>query len=343
MASMRDLLTAALVLASAIAGASSSATAQQPDMTEAQRQERARAAKAGRLSIPLPGTPDTTILPARLAAAGIDFGAPLLIRIFKAESQLEVWAKRRGTYVLFDTYPICYWSGTLGPKLREGDRQAPEGFYSITMHHLHHGGRWRRSLNVGYPNPFDRINGRTGSAILVHGGCASTGCFAMTDPVNAELYDLVSAALEAGASHVPVQVFPFRMTDERLAAVPAGPWLDFWRGLKEGYDSFERTRLPPHVSVCNRRYQTRDATMFERGAEPIAMCPEDRHLLPEVPEHEQLQASAAGGTRANTRVSSRPPCDLSRPSCRKWIALRDRRVSSQTVAGGSAGKRSQVR
>ncbi|WP_072390050.1 murein L,D-transpeptidase family protein [Hyphomicrobium sp. CS1GBMeth3] len=338
MATLRDLLTMTLVLAAAIAGWSLSATAQQADLTEAQRQDRWRAAKNGRLSLPLPGTPDTSILPARLAAAGIDGGAPLLIRIFKADSQLEVWAKRRGTYVLFETYPICYWSGTIGPKLREGDRQAPEGFYSITMRHLHHGGRWRRSLNVGYPNPFDRINGRTGSAILVHGGCDSSGCFAMTDPVNAELYDLVSATLEAGAAHVPVHVFPFRMTDEKMAAAPTGRWTDFWRDLKRGYDSFERSRLPPHISVCGRRYRTRDATMFEREAEPIAMCPEDRHLLPEVPEFEQAVATTSGASRSKPR----PPCDLSRPSCRKWVALRDRRTANRTVAGGIS-KRSQVR
>jgi murein L,D-transpeptidase YafK len=330
------LLTAATLAAAALPAAAVSPV---PDPAATARLERWRAAKSGRLQLPLPGTPDTRSAETRLAAAGARLGTPLLIRIFKAESELEVWIRTGAAYTLFATYPVCYWSGTLGPKLREGDRQAPEGFYTITERQLHHGGRWRRSLNVGYPNPFDRVNGRTGSAILIHGGCDSTGCFAMTDPVNAELYDLVSAALGEGRRHVPVHVFPFRMTDAKLAAIPDGPWTEFWRDLKQGYDSFERTRLPPHVSVCGRRYRVRDATMVEPEAEDVALCPEDRHLIPPEPS---VQVAAAGGAATAQRAQSPPPCSLSRASCRKWVALRDRRATSRTIAGGS-GKRSKVR
>lgn len=341
MSRLRGRLLLALGLACALIAALPSAQAASPlsDPGITERLQRWLAARSGRLQLPLPGTPDVQTPLTRLAAAGVSLGTPLLIRIFKAESQLEVWVKKHATYVPFATYPICYWSGTLGPKLREGDRQAPEGFYTVTARQLHHGGRWRRSLNVGYPNVFDRANGRTGSAILVHGGCDSSGCFAMTDPVNDELYDLVSAALEAGTDHVPVHVFPFRMTDARLAAAPAGRWSEFWRDLKLGYDSFERTRLPPHVSVCGRRYRVRDATPFEPQAGGVALCAEDRDSLPVDDGIEQAETSAPATQRAERRP---PPCSTARASCRKWVALRDRRAASRTVAGHGS-KRSKVR
>jgi murein L,D-transpeptidase YafK len=327
---------AAAVLAAGPAGAGPP----MPDTATAERLARRQAAKSGHLQVPLPGTPDTARPLTRLAAIGVGLGAPLMIRIFKAESELEVWVERGSVYVPFATYPICYWSGTLGPKLREGDKQTPEGFYTLTEKHLHHGGRWRRSLNIGYPNVFDRVNGRSGSVILVHGGCDSVGCFAMTDPVNAELYDLVSASLRAGTQHVPVHVFPFRMTEAKLAAHAAGPWNDFWSDLKQGYDSFERTRRPPSISVCGRRYRVRDASPFVRDAEGIALCEADRDLIP---AHLERQEQADAG---QARKNEPPPCALARASCRKWVALRDRRATSRTVAtrgSSSGGKRSAVR
>lgn len=305
----------------------------------AERLERWRAARGGQLQLPLPGTPDTDKLMTRLAGAGLELGAPVLIRIFKAESELEVWIKSGRTFALFATYPVCYWSGALGPKLREGDRQTPEGFYTVTENLLHHGERWRRSLNVGYPNVFDRANGRSGSVILVHGGCDSSGCFAMTNAVNAELYDLVAAALRGPTAHVPLQVFPFRMTDANMTANAASPWIAFWRDLKEGYDSFERTRLPPQVSVCAKRYRVRDASPFEREAAGVELCEQDRNT---VPDHlEQAQRAPTKQARAERPA---PRCNLARASCRKWIALRDRQLMSRTVAGRStSGKRSAVR
>ena len=81
----------------------------------------------------------------------------------------------------FATYPICLWSGRLGPKLREGDRQAPEGFYTVSAEQLNPNSRWHRSFSLGFPNAFDQAHGRTGSFIMVHGGCPSIGCYAMTD------------------------------------------------------------------------------------------------------------------------------------------------------------------
>ncbi len=235
------------------------------------RIERQRAAKDGTLT--LPGAPDTTKLDSRLAEKGFAAGAPVFIRIFKAESELELWMQRGDRFEHFATYPICYWSGTIRPKIREGDKQNPEGFYTVSRRQLHRSGRWRQSLNLGFPNALDRQLDRSGSYILVHGGCSSVGCFAMTDAVIAEIFKLTESALKAGQQHVDVHVFPFRMTEDNLARYHDSDWAAFWRNIKDGYDSFERTRRPPSVSICERRYLIRDGGPGEvAGGLPLASC-----------------------------------------------------------------------
>lgn len=235
------------------------------------RVERQRAFAEGRL--PLPGTPSLGDLPARLDEKGLKAGDHVFIRIFKASSELEVWMRRGDRFVLFASYPMCHWSGTLGPKLREGDKQNPEGFYAVTSRQLHRIGRWPRSLNIGFPNAFDRTLGRTGSYILVHGGCSSTGCFAMTNAVIDEIYDLTEAALRKGQERVQVHVFPFRMTEANLARYGASEWHDFWLNLKDGYDAFEATQLPPRIGYCEQKYVVSAAGPQEVGDPgPLAMC-----------------------------------------------------------------------
>jgi murein L,D-transpeptidase YafK len=358
----------------AIAAATTSAYALSIELKDAapDRVERQRAAAIGRL--PLPGTPDVSKTAERLAAKGFAAGAPLLIRIFKAESELELWMEKDGRYELFATYPICHWSGTLGPKQREGDKQTPEGFYTITSRQLHHVGRWPRSLNLGFPNAFDQAMGRSGSYILVHGGCSSVGCFAMTNPVIGEIYGLAAASLRGGQRHIPTHVFPFRLTDENLAKNAGSEWAGFWANLKQGYDSFERTRQPPRVSVCENRYHIQDASPPEAGvANPLAVCGvtaaalrsshPSASLVPiELPlsatpnlsqpasdPHQQQQAVLDPPVQAYAKISlaeqkfelvpnlnppplppketaisrraGKPPCNLARPSCRKFVAL----------------------
>jgi len=207
----------------------------------------------------LPGTPDLTRLDERLAALGVQPGAPLFVRIFKLESELELWVEKGGRYVKFATYPICLWSGRLGPKLREGDRQAPEGFYTVSAEQLNPNSRWHRSFNLGFPNAFDQAHGRNGSFLMVHGGCLSIGCYAMTDAVVDEIWGLVTAALDQGQERFAVHVFPFRMTERNLKARSGDSWASFWADLKTGHDLFEQNRVPPMVSVCKGRY------VFEPG------------------------------------------------------------------------------
>ena len=196
------------------------------------------------------------------------------MRIFKNEFELELWMKRGDSYTLFTTYPICMWSGKLGPKFAEGDHQAPEGFYTVARNALNPNSRWHRSFNLGYPNTFDRTHGRTGSALMVHGNCASVGCYAMTDPQIDEIWRLINAAFDKGQTRFQVQIYPFRMTDEHLKARAENPAADFWQTLKPGYDAFERTKLPPKVSVCRGQYQFTASTSQADDSNPeiVAAC-----------------------------------------------------------------------
>ncbi|MCB2100487.1 MAG: murein L,D-transpeptidase [Rhodobacterales bacterium] len=202
-----------------------------------------------------------------LAARGLAWGAPALIRIFKQEGALEVWlaGPGGGPYQRFRTYAICAWSGDLGPKLREGDGQAPEGFYAVTAGRLNPHSRFHLSFNLGYPNAYDRAHGRTGSALMVHGDCMSVGCYAMARqwvsmgadrnrPIE-EIYALVEAALAHGAASVPVHALPFRFSAANLRRHGASPWRGFWANLREGDAAFRATLRPPKVWVSGRRYR----------------------------------------------------------------------------------------
>ena len=231
----------------------------------ADRVERQRAYTRGQL--PLPSTPDLERLDGRLAVKGLAKGREIFIRIFKASSELEIWMQRETdkAFVLLDTYPICHWTGTLGPKLREGDRQSPEGFYSVSNRQMRLIGRWQKAFNIGYPNTHDQLNKRTGSFILVHGGCSSVGCFAMTEQVQEEIFLLAKAAVTSGQEKFHVQIFPFRMTDEAMAVHAGHAWAGFWRELKAGFDSFERTHLPPKIAICEQRYHVTDGEPGDIG------------------------------------------------------------------------------
>jgi murein L,D-transpeptidase YafK len=219
----------------------------------ADRVQRQIAAATG--ALPLPNTPNVAEFDDRLRAKGVRLSTPIVIRVFKAESELEIWKEKDGAFIQFATYPICHWSGSVGPKLRDGDKQAPEGYYTVTRAQTHHNGRWPRSLNIGFPNILDQSQARTGSDILIHGGCSSVGCFAMTNPVMDEIQNLTEAAIDGGQEHVPVQVYPFRMTDQNMKANASSPWMPFWANLKDGYDAFEQYHKPVAVSVCDGRYQ----------------------------------------------------------------------------------------
>jgi murein L,D-transpeptidase YafK len=189
-----------------------------------------------------------------LALLHAERGDPVFIRIFKQEAILEIWILVESQYQLLKTYKICAYSGTLGPKLKEGDRQAPEGFYRVGKSSLNPYSKFHLSFNLGYPNTYDREHGRTGSYLMVHGNCVSTGCYAMTDIKMEEIYGMVEAALQEGQPFVPIHIYPFRMTEENMARYSHDRWYDFWNNLKDGYDYFEELQIPPGIRVEEGRY-----------------------------------------------------------------------------------------
>lgn len=207
-----------------------------------------------------------------LASMDSSPAAPLLVRIFKESSELEVWKPdSSGEYRLFKTYSICKWSGELGPKIKEGDYQSPEGFYDVTPAMMNPKSSYYLSFNTGFPNKFDRAYGRTGTNLMVHGDCKSVGCYAMTDDQIKEIYALARESFAGGNASFKLELYPFRMTDANMARYADNPNIAFWRNLKQGYDVLTTDRRPAKVDVCGGKYVfNASGTM---PADPMAACP----------------------------------------------------------------------
>jgi murein L,D-transpeptidase YafK len=226
-------------------------------------------------SIPKHLRPLPSALKVAIEEKGMGETSPILVRIFKEESVLEVWKKEKDSprYALLKTYEICKWSGDLGPKRAEGDRQAPEGFYTITPAQMNPKSSYYLSFNLGYPNAYDRSLGRTGAHLMVHGACSSRGCYSMDDEQIQEIYTLARLAFQGGQRDFQVQAFPFRMTPENMAKHRHDDNIDFWRMLKEGYDHFEVLRQPPKVDVCSQRYVFNAVPQNGVAFSPTGLCP----------------------------------------------------------------------
>jgi murein L,D-transpeptidase YafK len=202
--------------------------------------------------------------------------SPILVRLFKEESELEVWKQdTTGRFQILKVYPICRWSGDIGPKVQEGDRQAPEGFYSITPGLMNPNSNYYLAINTGFPNAYDKANGRNGALLMIHGDCSSRGCYAMTDEQIGEIYSLARESFLGGQQSFQLQAYPFRMTPANLARHRTNPNMAFWKMIKEGNDHFEVTHLEPKVEVCNRHYVF-DAQQPPRSAKPLEFNPSGR-------------------------------------------------------------------
>lgn len=194
-----------------------------------------------------------------LVSKGLIYGSPIFIRIFKDTSSLELWVKNGEVFSLFKSYDICTFSGRLGPKTKEGDNQAPEGFYFVTPKSFNPWSSYHLSFNLGYPNLYDRTQGYTGSALMVHGNCVSIGCYAMTDKYINEIYTIATAALNGGQEYFRVHIFPFKLGSGSLGQYAEHKWYSFWDNLSEGYQFFESHKVPPNVTVKDGKYH------FERS------------------------------------------------------------------------------
>lgn len=225
----------------------------------------------------------------------MDRAAPILIRLYKEESTLEIWKQdRTGKFALIKAYPICKFSGKLGPKIVEGDHQAPEGFYDIKPEQMNPQSSEYLAFNIGFPNIFDRALGRTGSFLMVHGGCRSVGCYAMTDQQMEEIYGLVAEAFKGGQDEIQLQAFPFQMTEQNLAQHADNPNTPFWEVLKKGNDAFFATGRPPAVAVCDRHYVF-NPTPAGNNLDPSAPCPPGLNSTPvaQVPPTKMLVSLSA--------------------------------------------------
>jgi murein L,D-transpeptidase YafK len=216
--------------------------------------------------------PISSAVLAKMEALDTTPSSPTVIRTYKKEAELEIWKmKSNGEYGLLKTYPMCRWSGQLGPKKREGDMQVPEGFYSIAPGQMNPNSHYYLAFNVGYPNAYDRAYGRTGGNVMVHGVCSSAGCFSMTDEQVADIYAIARDSFAGGQREIQLQSYPFHMTAENMAKFRLDPNIDFWKNLKDGSDHFEVTKNEPSVLVCGKHYVFDATTKDEvKGSEP---CP----------------------------------------------------------------------
>jgi murein L,D-transpeptidase YafK len=264
----------------------------------------------------------------KMAHLNMDRAAPVLLRAYKEERTFEVWKQdRSGKYTLLITYPICKFSGKLGPKINEGNQQTPEGFYEITPEQMFPLSREYLAFNIGFPNAFDRSLGRSGSFIMVHGGCASIGCYAMTHQQMDEIYRLIDEAFNGGQNKVPFEAFPFRMTAENLARhTPNNPNASFWAMLKVGSDSFLETGKPPTIGVCDHRYVFNPAT--EKGdLDPSAPCP----------------PSIAASSVAEDPQSSKPTIAAVAPSHKSPAEGKESPLPKRSVASVGVHKDDRIR
>ncbi len=234
---------------------------------------------------------------------GVAINAPVLIRTYKKEAEFEIWKmKPDGRYTLLKTFPMCRWSGQLGPKLREGDRQVPEGFYKVTPGQMNPTSAYYLSFNVGYPNAYDRAWGHGGGSIFVHGACSSAGCFSMTDAQIDQIYAVAREGFAGGQQAIQMQSYPFHMTPENMAKYRADPNIAFWRQLKEGADNFEVAKQDVNVGVCAKHYVF---NVTARNLDPVGACPALQHdgiqnevAAREAEDDARIEKLAASGTPA---------------------------------------------
>lgn len=236
---------------------------------------------------------------ALLAQKNMREDAPIMVRIFKEENELEIWkAKDDGRFHHFKTYPICNYSGGLGPKFKIGDKQSPEGFYKVSAKQMNPNSSFHLSFNLGFPNAFDKAHKRTGKYLMVHGDCRSAGCYAMTDALIEEIYALAREAFTGGQEAFDVHAFPFRMTLKNMRRYSRHRAYGFWRNnLYQGYKDFEVSQLPPKIDVCERRYLVNvNFLNGQQPADPAAACPAYERLpvesIPKPPMFQEAKTKA---------------------------------------------------
>ncbi|MBO6551079.1 MAG: hypothetical protein JJ964_15875 [Rhizobiales bacterium] len=282
----------------------------------------------------------------RLKAIGFTEPLRIYLRLFKQEKTLEVWLQSRGSYKLYKSFEICKYSGKLGPKVAEGDKQAPEGFYHVPAKDvLWNSRKWPRALNLAFPNIYDGLQKRTGSYLLIHGGCSSVGCYALKNGPMSLLYDLVALSLKQGQGVIPIHIFPFRLTSEKLAIHKNHKFLNLWKKMQPVFLSFNEKRTLPSILVCKTGYQVYASSEFvddpsftQHGClQPLPLGSEVVPRKPSLTWVSKLQDEYKTLLKRTRRqiVQKGPQirvrCNLKLPSCKRWLALRKRMLKRRTL------------
>ena len=183
---------------------------------------------------------------------GLEAGSKRKVRAAQLISDLQIFRKSR-------------------PKLMQGDHQAPEGFYDITPDQMNPNSSEYLGFNTGFPNAFDRSLGRTGSFLMVHGGCRSAGCYAMTDYAMEEIYGLVDEAFKGGQEKVQLEASlrndrQKTSRDTRLILI-----CHFGRCSRRAVMRSWRRSDHRELAVCDRRYVFNP--VVAGNLDPSAPCP----------------------------------------------------------------------
>ncbi|MNK68211.1 L,D-transpeptidase catalytic domain [compost metagenome] len=195
-----------------------------------------------------------------LVAKKIGHSPFMIINAYKAEGKLEIWLKNGSdkVYQLFKTYDFCEHSGTLGPKVIEGDGQTPEGFYYINV--FNPMSNFHLSLGINYPNSVDNFrtgkDRKTGGDIYIHGSCVTVGCIPLTDEKIKEVYLLAMFSSDLKSKKVPVNIYPFKMTDQNMKKYSAEfpTQVTFWKSLQPVFLAFEQNKTQPNVNEVKGEY-----------------------------------------------------------------------------------------
>lgn len=176
----------------------------------------------------------------------------ILLVSYKAEGELQVWVKEGFRYELFKVYEVCKKSGDFGPKLKQGDRQVPEGIYTINV--FNPTSDYHLSLGVSYPNLADRIRSKAsdlGDDIYIHGGCVTVGCLPLTDNFMEEVYVLSVLSKNNSQSDIPIYLFPFKFNKltEYIFYKEYPQNVKFWENLKQEYYYFKENRLIRNFTI----------------------------------------------------------------------------------------------
>ncbi len=189
-----------------------------------------------------------------LKKAGITSNFEVYMAAYKSEGKFELWLKGVGQnqFELFKTYNFCAHSGTIGPKVLEGDGQTPEGFYKINVFNPE--SSYHLSLGLNYPNKVDLArtgkDNKAGNDIYIHGNCVTIGCIPLSDEKIKEVYLIAIEARNGGQKDIPVSIFPFKLTEDNLkkhgAQFPTQ--VTFWKTLQVGYAYFDKYKTLPKIT-----------------------------------------------------------------------------------------------